>query len=1850
MSERLLAGGVSFRISGGNALISFNNGGYIEEGDYRYTCQSAGGCQVTNGTVESGTIVQTSTTTMPEDTQPSFAGGSGPGNQTYTVGAAIGTLTLQAASGGDGTLTYSLSPSVPGLTFNATTRQFAGTPTAAGTHAMTYTVTDTDGDTDTLSFTITVQEAVSASPDLVVQSPSVSDASPEPGVSITISAAVRNQGAGESAATTLRYYRSGDATITTGDTEVGTGAVSALAASTGSDESISLMAPSAAGTYYYGACVDLVSGESHTGNNCSTAVLVTVGDSPMEIEGFDLASVNPWPTGIVFANDRFYAVDLVAAKVYAYQSSGERDTAFDIDLDSANGNATGLTFANDRLFVADWNDAKVYAYQSSGGRDAASDFDLDSANVRAGGMTFGNDRFYVVDWQAAKVYAYQSSGQRDAASDFDLDSANGNATGITFGNDRFFVVDSADDKAYAYQSSGQRDTASDLDLDSANGRAGGITFANNQLFVVDSDADRIYAYSAGAAPEITDTDSDGIGDDVDTDDDNDGVADTDDAFPLDPDESVDTDGDGTGDNADTDDDNDGVSDTDDAFPLDPDRSVDSQPSFGAATVSNATYTAGGAISTLTLPAASGGDGTLTYSLSPSVPGLTFNATTRQLTGTPTAAGAHAMTYTVRDSDGDTASLSFTITVEDGGVSGSPDLVVQSPAVSDASPEPGASITLTATVRNQGAGESAATTLRYYRSTDTTITTADTEVGTDVVSALAAAAISDESIGLTAPSIAGTYYYGACVDPVSGETDTGNNCSSAATVTVTGSGSIAPMDSQAFNRLMLGNRLSAESFFLDIVSDGRFVEDGRIPGSYSYASTDLNTGTLNLTYDQGNYGGGCVIQLTFASSSSGSLRFTCESGLMSQEDWRLSEFGLLPGPRLAPRTGTDTALDATLTGRFEARETKAYDIQFRTKSPRGSWRQGCNTFTNNSSSSVTGRFTAGIGNLQPGTVYQVRYRYRNSSSCSSGSPDAWSDIREGRTSGEVTLGFSDGESTTRSVPENSPSGINVGIPVAAVSADTVTYSLSGPDASSFAIVSETGQIRTTEGIIYDFESKSRYTVTVAAEGDNGESDTISVTILLQDLVPSCTPLSDVRIDNANQRLTVRWDPPTETSGQAPLLGYETEIRRGDNATWGQGRTILGRNIGATIYSNLVNGIEYQIRVRPINREGDCEWSIPVSGIPTGEHAPKDADELIDRFDTHPVGSRDRNWRFLTSERCRHHRNGVTLDADCMYQNTGPDTGKIFLEFDDPSQGSCEISLAYSSLTAGSFIDECFDAGVNTNVPFDRSFRMPALGPPPEGQIDVPRAPRTTEEFEVLAWGRDDFIPGLFFGCFSESTDPGCTLGSGYRVEHDPVTGVSRYITGDYTYENTGPSQGVITFQADDGGSHTFTLDFEPSGSMRVTITDAGGADSEWPGLVGFGAQPILLPIPPSWPAAIAVETDFAPDDWEGLEYDHSTASDDPGAFGGIARALFGGLHGRVFDQGNGQPLGHTGASANYEKIGRNRAVVTYEFDDDSEGFFRDLYDNLDDFGKELSGSTWTYELRFTSDGTAEFTLTITKDGHLPTVVEGVADFRGDGIDISEFPDELLLPDDPPQASGEDRSGIEIAAAVSTSRIGSYGLQPFLVNNSGAQPISYSPGDWLEPKDGSNQRMMIVAADPVSASAPAALTRVATPQLQRQTFRTRASASPQGPTPFAAAMASLAVRVGLPDYSNSNSTITQISVVCMQQVGDIPKRGGRYFSQPKTAQGAVQECQRNCVLDEALSIQGCVWNCERTTDEPASASIATEGLDDLTISEVIGAFKGQELQGEQPGVPAIIGRPGGLSKSTEIDIDSASTYFH
>ncbi len=101
------------------------------------------------------------------------------------------------------------------------------------------------------------------------------------------------------------------------------------------------------------------------------------------------------------------------------------------------------------------------------------------------------------------------------------------------------------------------------------------------------------------------------------------------------------------------------------------RTSDTVPTFGDATIDDMTYVSGEDIDAMTLPAATLGDGALTYSLvdhEGRIPeGLVFTAGTRTLSGRPillrdAIETNYRMTYTATDENGDDATLTFMITV------------------------------------------------------------------------------------------------------------------------------------------------------------------------------------------------------------------------------------------------------------------------------------------------------------------------------------------------------------------------------------------------------------------------------------------------------------------------------------------------------------------------------------------------------------------------------------------------------------------------------------------------------------------------------------------------------------------------------------------------------------------------------------------------------------------------------------------------------------------------------------------------------------------------------------------------------------------------------------------------------------------------------------------------------------------------------------------------------------------------------------------------------------------------------------------------------------------------------------
>ena len=86
------------------------------------------------------------------------------------------------------------------------------------------------------------------------------------------------------------------------------------------------------------------------------------------------------------------------------------------------------------------------------------------------------------------------------------------------------------------------------------------------------------------------------------------------------------------------------------------------PDYSSASVTAKSWTQDTAITSFTVPAATGGDAPLSYTASgPCRPGVSMS-TARRVTGTPTAAGSGTATVTVSDDDGDEDTLTFDWTV------------------------------------------------------------------------------------------------------------------------------------------------------------------------------------------------------------------------------------------------------------------------------------------------------------------------------------------------------------------------------------------------------------------------------------------------------------------------------------------------------------------------------------------------------------------------------------------------------------------------------------------------------------------------------------------------------------------------------------------------------------------------------------------------------------------------------------------------------------------------------------------------------------------------------------------------------------------------------------------------------------------------------------------------------------------------------------------------------------------------------------------------------------------------------------------------------------------------------------
>ena len=624
------------------------------------------------------------------------------------------------------------------------------------------------------------------SPDLMVASPTVSDDGPAAGAPVTLSATVRNTGDGASESTTLRYYRSTDAEISSSDAEVGTEAVAELAASATSSQSVSLMAPTNAGTYYYGACVDAVKGESDTANNCSPSVQMTVPEpepgpnlavSPPSVTNSAPAVGTTFTVSALVRNDGDEAS--VVTTMRFYRSTDATITTSDTEVGTDTVGGLSPTGTSSQSATSSSQSGKLASTEDSGTYYYHGELEL-TAPTTPGTYYYGACVDAVTDESdttnncssSAQVTVRSSEQQVQGTPDLNpytivveaglASLSPGGSFSLSVGVRNDGNGSSAATTLRYYRSTDATVTTSDteVDTDDLPSLAPSATSTQSVSLTAPTTAGTYY-YGACV---------DAVTDESDT------TNNCSSSVPVIVQSTVDGDppdlvvlGPGVGS---------GSRDPGELFRLL--VTVHNQGAGGSAATTVRFYRS--TDTTITTSDALEGTGAVNALVPSGGSGETILLTA------PSTAGTYHYGACVdavpRESDTtNNCSTSVQVTVprpEDGPA---PDLVVGAPSVTNFELDVGATFTLSATVTNDGDAASAATTLRYYLSTDELIKTSDTQVDTDAVAELAASGTSSQSVSLTAPS-AGIYYYGACVDSVTGESDTTNNCSESVPVDVT----------------------------------------------------------------------------------------------------------------------------------------------------------------------------------------------------------------------------------------------------------------------------------------------------------------------------------------------------------------------------------------------------------------------------------------------------------------------------------------------------------------------------------------------------------------------------------------------------------------------------------------------------------------------------------------------------------------------------------------------------------------------------------------------------------------------------------------------------------------------------------------------------------------------------------------------------------------------------------------------------------------------------------------------------------------------------------------------------------
>ena len=324
-----------------------------------------------------------------------------------------------------------------------------------------------------------------------------------------------------------------------------------------------------------------------------------------------------------------------------------------------------------------------------------------------------------------------------------------------------------------------------------------------------------------------------------------------------------------------------------------------------------------------------------------------------------------------------------------------------------------------------------------------------------------------------------------------------------------------------------------------------------------------------------------------------------------------------------------------------------------------------------------------------------------------------------------------ETASRTIAENTTTGVAIGAPVTATdpdTGDTPAYTLEGADLDSFDIDSASGQIQTKSGVTYDHEIKSSYSVTVKADDNNGGTATIDVTITVADVNEppefSVETASRTIAENTTTGVAIgapvtATDPDTGDTPAYTLEGADLDSFDIDSAS-GQIQTKSGvtydheikSSYSVTVKADDNNGgtatIDVTITVADVNEPPEFDSATATREVPENTEAGGNIGA--------PVTAADPD----TGDTPAYTLEGADLDSFDIDSASGQLQTQAALDYETKSSYTVTVTASDGALTATvdvtvtvTNIDEAGTVALSTNQPPARAEITAALTDPDEG---------------------------------------------------------------------------------------------------------------------------------------------------------------------------------------------------------------------------------------------------------------------------------------------------------------------------------------------------------------------------------------------------------------------------------------------------------------------------------------------------------------------------------------------------------